>query len=125
MQDLRRSQSVYRSILESLNDGVIMTDLNDVITYANRRMAEISGYKLMEMIGKRASSLLLPQEEWEHLHRRNAERKQGVAERYRTRLTRKDGSVFDALLSAGPYRDVEGAIVGTLAVVTAVDPAAV
>jgi PAS domain S-box-containing protein len=122
IQDLRRSQSVYRSILESLNDGVIMTDLQDVITYANRRMVEISGYKLMEMIGKQASSLLLPREEWEHLHQRNADRKQGVAERYRTRLTRKDGSPIDALLSAGPYRDVDGNIVGTLAVVTAVDP---
>jgi len=123
MLDLRRSQSVYRSILESLNDGVIMTDLHDVITYANRRMVEISGYKLMEMIGKQASNLLLPQEEWEQLHRRNDERRQGVAERYRTRLTRKDGSVLDALLSAGPYRDVDGNIVGTLAVVTALDSA--
>ena len=121
IQDLRRAQSVYRSILESLNDGVIMTDLNDVITYANRRMTEISGYKVMEMIGKKASSLLLPQEEWENLNQRNADRRQGVAERYRTRLTRKDGSVLDALLSAGPYRDVEGSIVGTLAVVTALE----
>ena len=120
-QELRRSQSVYRSILESLNDGVIMTDLRDVITYANRRMGEISGYKVMEMIGKQASSLLLPQEEWENLHRRTAERKQGVAERYRTSLTRKDGSMLDALLSAGPYRDIDGNIVGTLAVVTTLE----
>ena len=121
IQDLRRSQSVYRSILESLNDGVIMTDLQDVITYANKRMVEISGYKLMEMIGKQASSLLLPQEEWENLHHRNAQRKQGMAERYRTSLTRKDGTALEALLSAGPYRDVDGNIVGTLAVVTTLE----
>jgi len=115
---LKRAEDNWRSALQSLNDGVIITDMGDIITYVNPRMAQLSGYAESEMVGRLASTLLLPKEEWERLQLRNRERRKGVSERYDTRLKRKDGTWLRAVLSAGPYRDAHGNIIGTLAVVT-------
>jgi PAS domain S-box-containing protein len=120
---LQRSEASMRSILESLNDGVIMTDMDDVITYVNPRMAVLLGYAASDMTGKLASSLLLPRDEWEMLQERNRERAQGIAERYTTKMRRKDGGFVPVALSAAPYRDQHGEVVGTLAVVIELGPA--
>jgi PAS domain S-box-containing protein len=120
---LQRSEASLRSILESLNDGVIMTDLDDVITYVNPRMTALLGYSSSEMAGQHATSMLLPQDEWEALQERNLERAQGIAERYTTKMRRKDGSFVPVALSAAPYRDQHGEVVGTLAVVIELGPA--
>jgi PAS domain S-box-containing protein len=120
---LQRSEASLRSILDSLNDGVIMTNLDDVITYINPRMATLLGYAATDMAGQLASSLLLPQDEWEMLQERNRERAQGIAERYTTKMRRKDGSFVPVALSAAPYRDQHGEVVGTLAVVIELGPA--
>jgi len=115
---IRSSEASFRSILTSLNDGVIMTDMADIITYVNGRTLTMMGYGEGEMLGKSASALLLPKEEWENLQMRNRERRRGIAERYATRMRKKDGSYIDVLLSAGPFRDQHGHIVGTVAIVT-------
>ncbi len=120
---LQRSEASMRSILESLNDGIIMTDMEDAITYVNPRMTTLLGYAASDMTGKLASSLLLPQDEWEMLQERNLERAQGIAERYTTKMRRKDGSFVPVALSAAPYRDQHGEVVGTLAVVIELGPA--
>jgi len=120
---LERSEASLRSILDSLNDGIIMTDMDDAITYVNPRMTVVLGYAASDMIGKLASSLLLPQDEWDMLQERNRERAQGIAERYTTKLRRKDGTFVPVALSAAPYRDQHGEVVGTLAVVIELGPA--
>jgi PAS domain S-box-containing protein len=120
---LQRSEASLRSILESLNDGIIMTDMEDIITFVNPRTTSLLGYAEHEMVGKLASSLLLPQGEWVMLQERNRERAQGIAERYTTRLRRKDGGFVPVALSAAPYRDQHGEVVGTLAVVIELGPA--
>jgi PAS domain S-box-containing protein len=116
--EFKRAEANWRAVLESLNDGLIVTDMGDIIRYVNPRMGQLSGFATSEMVGKLASTLLLPQEEWEKLQLRNRERRKGLSERYETELRRKDGSKFRAVLSAGPCRDAHGDIIGTLAVVT-------
>jgi PAS domain S-box-containing protein len=116
--EFKRAEANWRAVLESLNDGLIVTDMGDIIRYVNPRMGQLSGFATSEMVGRLASTLLLPQEEWEKLQLRNRERRKGLSERYETDLRRKDGSKFRAVLSAGPCRDAHGDIIGTLAVVT-------
>jgi PAS domain S-box-containing protein len=118
---LRSSEGMLRSVLESLNDGIIMTDLQDIVKYANNRMAEMSGFSMEEMLGKTWSTLLLPADEWENLQERNKDRVRGIAERYHTQLKHKDGSLFTALISAGPFKDAEDHVIGTLGIVTEIE----
>jgi PAS domain-containing protein len=40
---LRNSDARFRLAVETLGEGVVITDVEDVIVYVNSRMAEISG----------------------------------------------------------------------------------
>jgi PAS domain S-box-containing protein len=89
---LREAEARYRNVAESLGEGLLITDLEDTVLYANPRMAELSGYAVEEMLGKAGYELLLPQEHWAEVRRRNEKRARGMAERYETQLRRKDGT---------------------------------
>jgi diguanylate cyclase (GGDEF)-like protein/PAS domain S-box-containing protein len=115
---LRGSEARFRSVVESVGEGLLITDDRDVVMYANARMTELTGYSEEEMVGHPAYELLLPPEEWPTLLERNQRRIEGSPERYEVRLKRRDGETFWAEISATPYRDVSGEVVGTLGALT-------
>ena len=118
------SESHFHTLLEEMTAGVIVTDMEDVITFVNHHISDMSGYADGEMIGRLASTLLIPEEDRRLLYERNERRRQGLTERYEATLKRKDGTLFAAQISATPHRDVRGEITGTLALVTDSTPGA-
>jgi two-component system, LuxR family, sensor kinase FixL len=51
-QVLRDSEKKYRTIIDTVHEGIIASNMQSVITYANRRAAEICGYSPDEMVGR-------------------------------------------------------------------------
>jgi PAS domain S-box-containing protein len=51
-QVLRDSEKKYRTIVDTAHEGIIAANLESVITYANRRAAEICGYTVDEILGR-------------------------------------------------------------------------
>jgi PAS domain S-box-containing protein len=96
---LRQSETRFRTVVQSLGEGLLITDLNDVVLYANPRMSDLSGYPIEELLGRRAYELLLPEEKWPEMLDRNEQRASGEPECYEVRLRRKDGSCFWAEVS--------------------------
>jgi len=117
-ETLRESETRFRTVVESLGEGLVITDIDDIVIYINSRMADLCGYTAGEMIGKPAYALLLPQDKWEAMKERNKNRLIGRLERYEIFMTRKDGTRFWAEINATPYRDTDGKIIGTLGAVT-------
>ena len=117
-ETLRESETRFRTVVESLGEGVMITDVDDTVTYINSRMADLCGHTAEEMIGKPAYTLLLPPDKWEITKERNKRRLLGNPERYEIQMTRKDGSQFWVEINATPYRDVDGKVIGTLGAVT-------
>ena len=117
-ETLRQSESRFRSVVESLGEGLMITDTDDTVRYINSRMSDLCGYTAEEMIGHPAFKLLLPPEEWPAMTERNQDRARGKFERYEVYMRRKDGTRFWTEVNASPYRDTEGAIIGTLGAVT-------
>jgi diguanylate cyclase (GGDEF)-like protein/PAS domain S-box-containing protein len=115
---LRSSEARFRSVVESVGEGLLITDDRDVVLYVNPRMTELTGYSEEEMLGHPAYELFLPPEEWPDMLERNRRRAEGSPERYEMRLKRRDGGTFWAEISATPYRDVSGEVVGTLGALT-------
>ena len=111
---LKESEAHFHSVFEGMGEGLLMTDLADVVHYANGRMAEMCGYARDEMIGRPAYELFLPREEWPTLSGHNERRAQGHSDVYETELLRKDGSRFWGLIHATPLRDANGKVVGTI-----------
>jgi two-component system sensor histidine kinase/response regulator len=100
------------SIVESSQDSIISTDLDDVITSWNDGATRIYGYSSAEMIG-RSFSRLVPDD----LHDERPALLQRVlagdaVRSLETRRERRDGSLVDVLVSISPIRDSAGKIVG-------------
>lgn len=113
-QQLRESEAHFRSVFEGMGEGLLITDLRDTVSYANERMATMTGYARDEMIGRRAYELFLPREDWPVLDGHNERRAQGYSDVYETQLLHKDGSQFWSLIHATPLRDAHGKVTGTI-----------
>ncbi|HYP20916.1 MAG TPA: EAL domain-containing protein [Chloroflexia bacterium] len=111
---LRESESRFRTVVECLGEGLIITDLDDVVLYANRQLAELSGYSVEEMLGRPAYEIFLPPDKWPMMGQRNNNRKQGVSEQYELEMLRKDGQTIMVQINASPLLDADGNVVGTL-----------
>ena len=58
---LRASEEKYRAIVENIRDGYCEVGSEGVITFANRAMAEITGYSMAEIVGKHRGELVAPE----------------------------------------------------------------
>jgi diguanylate cyclase (GGDEF)-like protein/PAS domain S-box-containing protein len=112
-QALRRSEALYRSLVETSNDLVWSVDLEGRWTYLNpaavRRIYECSA---LELVGTPMHELAAP-----GLRARDAAVFARVLAgepvfRHETRHQRRDGSTVDLSFNAVPLRDTRGAIVG-------------
>ncbi len=118
-ESLRRSEEHFRTVVESLGEGLVITDAEDLVTEVNGRMVELSGYTREEMLGRAAYELFSPPEEEEAMRERNRARlASGEHEVYETRIRRKDGSLFWGEVNATPYHGGAGNGAGTLGAVT-------
>ncbi|HEX2079455.1 MAG TPA: EAL domain-containing protein [Longimicrobium sp.] len=115
---LRESEIRFRTVVETLGEGLLITDMDDLILYANPRVEEIYGWAPEELVGRRGVEVLVPPEERETFMERMRRRLDGVSERYEMRTVRKDGTIGWTEIHATPFRNAAGEVVGTLGAIT-------
>ncbi len=114
-------EEFYRTILDNLAEGVIITDGDDRILYVNSRMSQMSGYTQDELVGRIGYEVLSRPKDWKRMSQRARSRLVGEKETYEIELKHKDGTVTWARVSAAPYRDPSARIVGSIGTVTCID----
>jgi two-component system cell cycle sensor histidine kinase/response regulator CckA len=114
MQALHESEARFRTVVESIDEGLLITDRDDRIVYANSRVTEILGWTAEELVGRIGYELLVPPGERAAMRARLGRRASGVAERWQMQLLRKDGTRVWVEHSGLPFRDDAGTIVGTI-----------
>ncbi|ACL06137.1 multi-sensor hybrid histidine kinase [Desulfatibacillum aliphaticivorans] len=116
-QALKRSEERYRQLVETMNDGLAIIDVNGHLTYANPKLLEKSGYTFDEIKKIRISDIFDPNNKgvWKS---QMALQKQGLGDQFELRLVRKDGGVIDALISPQPLFTPEGEYRGSLLAAT-------
>ena len=107
-------EELFRTALESLAEGILITDRKSRIIYTNGRMTELTGYTPEEMIGKVSHHLLCPEEQWVTQDARLHRRLSGQQEQYELEVRRKDGSMLWMRVRATPYVDISGRVIGTV-----------
>jgi PAS domain S-box-containing protein len=111
-----RTEQHFQLLVEIAQEGIWTIDPENRTTYVNRYMAEMLGYTVEEMMGRRVFDFM--DEEGRAITARNLERRrQGIAEIHDFKFTRKDGQTVWALLSSSPIFDKTGAYIGALATV--------
>ena len=115
--DLRNSESRYRTLVETMTDGLLIQDEAGQVIYANDRLCEILGFARDQIVGRPAIEFLDPvgiQVYREQMVRR----RRGEAGSYELSWLRKDGQIVFALVSPRPFLDEKGEYKGSFGVIT-------
>ena len=116
-EKLRESEEKYRNIVETANEGILITDNEAIITYVNQKIVDMLRYTLEKVIGKPIWDFI--SEEYKPIVKLNlGKRGQGISESYELKLLRKDGSPLWTLLNAKPLFDKEGKYMGAMSMLT-------
>ncbi|MDQ3071960.1 MAG: PAS domain S-box protein [Bacteroidota bacterium] len=115
---LRESEQNYRMLVNNINEGVMHVDNNDIVLYVNDRLCEMTGYSKEELLGNSSHPLLVPEEDWEFLQKKNAERRSKIYDRYEINLRTRHGKRLWASVSAAPVLDTAGIVIGSMGYIT-------
>ncbi|MFC1833843.1 PAS domain S-box protein [Thermodesulfobacteriota bacterium] len=116
-QALQDKEYRYRTLVETMNDGLVILDESGKIIHVNRAFCHMLGYPADEPLGLRAFELI--HEDYSDVARRGfADRRQGLSATYELVLVGKDGRDVAVILSATPMQDSQGSFTGAFGVVT-------
>jgi PAS domain S-box-containing protein len=114
---LRRSEDCFRNIVNTAQEGIWLIDQEARTTFVNRRMAEMLGCSVEEMVNQSAFAFM-DQAAVAEAERNFARRREGTAESHDFRLRRRDGTDLWTVMATNPVFDDAGGFIGTLALVT-------
>jgi PAS domain S-box-containing protein len=114
---LRQSERKYRTLVESLYEGVGITDLEENLIFVNKAACDIFGYSREELIGTNLRELV-SSDEVDRIAAETQKRKQGISSRYELLIRRKDGQERQISLSVTPYSAGDKMIDGAIGVFT-------
>jgi len=113
-EGLRASEEKYRQLADMSSEGILRTDANGVIVFANPRMAEISGYDLDEILDRPVFDFV-DSKNAEIIGKEIVARTGGAVGHYDVEFTRKDGTSVSVSIGSSPVRDESGRFIGSLA----------
>jgi PAS domain S-box-containing protein len=115
-ESLRKSEQLFRMLVETMNEGLGVQDENGVIVYVNEQLCEMLGYPRDELIGQRGLDFLEPValalREKEGMARKLEEKTS-----CETELLAKDGCKLPVILSVSPISHEQGQYKGTIGTV--------
>jgi two-component system cell cycle sensor histidine kinase/response regulator CckA len=114
---LRQSEEQYRTLFETMHDGVTLVDLEERIIFANPSACRIFGYQREDLIGRNIMQLVVDRER-EKISNETLKRLNRESSVYEVTIVRKDGNQANLFLSVSPYSDKNGDVVGSIGVFT-------
>lgn len=114
---VRDADAMYRSIVETSQEGICVVSPELRVTFANRRLAAMLGYAPEELPGKSAYDLIMPEEHAVATERAEARRAGRETPRRELRLRHRDGSPVHVISAATRLTGaaLEGHVLATLA----------
>lgn len=113
----KASDTQFRQIVETANEGIWTIDKKNVTTFLNQEIANMLGYSISEILGKSVKKFFFKEDFADHL-RKTERRKNGFSDKYERRFRRKDGSECWAIISTKPVYDSQGQFSGSFAMMT-------
>ncbi|HET8654068.1 MAG TPA: EAL domain-containing protein [Longimicrobiaceae bacterium] len=104
----------FRSIVESLPEGVLVCDPRYVVRYANAAMQQLTGFLPSELISHGLCEHLIDPAEGRPLEEQFHRHLSGAKQSFEIPINRKDGDRIWVEVCAGPFRGAGGAVRGVL-----------
>jgi sigma-B regulation protein RsbU (phosphoserine phosphatase) len=117
LEALEHSEKRYRSIFETAYEGIWKVNADFETSLVNRRMAEMLGYTVQEMLGRPLFDFMF-ESDVEQKKSEFERRRLGVSEQIETRYRKKDGKALWARVTTSPIVGEDGSFEGALAMVS-------
>jgi PAS domain S-box-containing protein len=116
--DLRQLKEFNEGLVQSIADGIVVTDASGHITFANPALVIMLGYAKQELVGQHWRAIV-PLDQHSIIEEATERRQRGETDRYKLELVRQDGRRTPVLVSGTPRFDTdEGHFAGSIAVFT-------
>jgi len=112
--DLRKSEALYRLIVETANEGIWGLDADCRTTYINPVMTAMLGYQMEAMLYRPLTDFVFPEDLPDH-ETKIAQLRQGLDVTFERRLKREDGSDLWCIIAAKSLQDGQGQFQGAFA----------
>ena len=114
---IRKSEERYRRIVETALEGIWVLDKDSATTFVNPRMADMLGYTPEEMLGRKVTEFIRPDQLPDHEYKALV-RKFDVKETYERCFVKRDGADLWTMLSPRAIYDEKGEYAGAFAMIT-------
>lgn len=115
-QELAHLKAFNERIVQTLDEGIVITDAQGVLTFVNPRFEAMLGYAPGELIGRHRNDVVAERAR-PIVDAEVAKRPQGISSRYEALLRTQDGHELPVLISATPFFE-DGRYAGTLAAIS-------
>ncbi len=115
---LKESEERYRTLVEGMNEVLMLVDNDDRVLYVNKRFTDILGYTRDEIIGKTGYEVLIDPKDHETIRKENEERSKNIFNQYEMTFISKSGKKVDFLVSGAPVKNSDGVAIGSMGAMT-------
>jgi len=103
---------LYHTLVESIQEGLIVLDPDENIIFANPYFCELVGRPRDHVIGLNIRELVSP-EDYERLRRETARRRKGEPSRYEMKIRRQDGEERNLMIATASWLNDQGEFQGS------------
>ncbi|RJP74945.1 MAG: PAS domain S-box protein [Candidatus Zixiibacteriota bacterium] len=112
---LREEKERFRTLVDSLGEGVSIGDLEENLIFANPAAERLFGVGPGQLVGRNLKEFLSP-EQYEIVRQHTASRVRGVRSHYEMEIIRADGERRTLIITATPLMSPEAGLKGVLGV---------
>ena len=115
--ELLKSEKKYKSVIDTMQLGLLEVDKNDRILSANESFCRILEYDgIDDLVGKPAFETLLDEDQQRVMKQQMAMRKEGISNAYEIKVKKANGDYAWMLISGAPLYDHDNNIIGSVGV---------
>lgn len=114
--ELHDSRKQYRTLVETLQEGLVIADSEENIVFANKAFSVICQYSHSEIVEMNWKDIL-PEEELQKLLNETAKRGKGISSLYEIYLRRRDNKLRRVSISAVPCLNRDGELESSIALI--------
>lgn len=116
-EELRTTENIYQTVIETAREGVWTIDREDRTTFVNEQMTRMLGVSAESIMGRPLIDAF-PEGAREEVMRNLEQRRSGVGEEHLLSFVRPDGVRVTLRFSTAPLTDASGRYAGAVALVT-------
>ncbi|WP_051287128.1 PAS domain S-box protein [Algoriphagus mannitolivorans] len=111
-----QQEEKFRNIISNMSLGLLEVDNEETVLHANQTFCEMAGYRMEDLIGTKATDLLLTEESKKTLLKKSASRKYGNSDSYELQYKKPDGELRWWHVSGAPNYNDNGQLIGSIGI---------